>query len=136
MGGSKTAVIFGEGAVSDSIAYVLDCFDIQYQKFSSRMLLGEDESADFFINASPVGMSHIPDHVFCPELIDNFKYVFDVVVSPEETKLIKIAKELGKSYVRGGEMCLHQLCSQFRLYTGQSAPQNLFWKILKDKGYV
>jgi 3-dehydroquinate dehydratase/shikimate dehydrogenase len=48
--------------------------------------------------------------------------VFDTVYNPEQTLLIKEARQQGCTVITGVEMFVRQAALQFRLFTGQSAP--------------
>ena len=63
------------------------------------------EKYDLFINTSPIGM--YPNIGISPihdEQIELFDYVYDIVYNPEETELLKLAKEKGK--VCGGGLSM------------------------------
>ena len=78
---------------------------------------------DLLINATPVGMT--PDVESMPvaeNLLDLCGLVFDVVLSPPTSKLVRVARSKGKRVIPGYKMALHQAAAQFRLYTGQEAP--------------
>lgn len=92
-------------------------------------------NADLLINATPVGMDEIPDDIFISEVIERFKYVFDVVVK-RETNLIKNAIKLNKLCVSGVSMSFEQLCEQFRIYTGEDAPRDILVRELQENGYL
>lgn len=84
------------------------------------------EISDSYIlaNATNVGMGKlegqklIPDTSFLyPELI-----VTDVVYSPEETALLKMAREYGCRTMNGLPMMLYQGAAAFKLWTGKDMP--------------
>lgn len=84
----------------------------------------EMESADIFVNATIVGMKPMEDQsiikdlsLLRPELV-----VADIVYNPEETKLLREAKEAGCTCVGGKGMLVWQGASAFRLYTGEEMP--------------
>ena len=77
-----------------------------------------------FTNATGVGMkplegqTYIPDSSFLrPDLI-----VSDVVYSPRETALLKMAKEVGCKTLNGLGMMLFQGAAAFELWTGKEMP--------------
>lgn len=132
-----SATIVGNGAVAESIKYVLIKYGISYHVFNSRHTLRNApfEYSDFLINCSPIGMENIEDRLFKEEFVKPFKYVFDVVVSKQPTNLIKAAEKLGKPCVVGWEMSLEQLCYQWEHYTILAPPREVFRKVLKESGY-
>lgn len=84
------------------------------------------EMADsyLFTNATGVGMkplegqTYIPDpSYFQPDLI-----VTDIIYSPSETALLKMAKEAGCRTMNGMGMILFQGAAAFELWTGQKMP--------------
>jgi len=131
---SKTVYVYGHGAVSDSITYVLMKYHVEFMR-GRRQADPSKVSADLLINASPVGMSHVPDKIFTEDTVKRYKYVFDVVVS-KETNLIKTARSLNKECVTGPQMSLEQLCKQFEIYTGLKAPRQLFVDELEKNDFL
>ncbi len=84
----------------------------------------EIRSSDIFVNATIVGMKPLDDQsvvkdlsAFRPGLV-----VCDAVYNPEETKLLREAKEAGCTCVGGKGMLLWQGVSAFRLFTGRDMP--------------
>ena len=47
--------------------------------------------------------------------------VFDTIYHPENTMMLKLARERGSKGVTGVDMFLRQAALQFKLYTGQDA---------------
>lgn len=88
--------------------------------------------ADLLINATPVGMS--PDFDQAPMeagFLSQVRAVMDVVVSPMESSLIKLARTMGKEIAAGYLMSLEQAIAQFRLYTGEVPPRYVMEENLK-----
>jgi 3-dehydroquinate dehydratase / shikimate dehydrogenase len=52
----------------------------------------------------------------------NAKYVFDLVYTPAETKLIKMARAKNLQVIPGLEMFVQQGARQFEIWTGKPAP--------------
>ncbi len=84
----------------------------------------EIKSSDIFVNATIVGMKPLDDQsvvkdlsAFRPGLV-----VCDAVYNPEETKLLREAKEAGCTCVGGKGMLLWQGVSAFKLFTGKDMP--------------
>jgi len=101
-------------------ACVVNVYDID----DDDRLQEELVSADIFVNATIVGMkpmenqSIIKDVAWLrPDLV-----VADIVYNPEETKLLKDAKEAGCTCVGGKGMLVWQGASAFQLYTGMEMP--------------
>jgi shikimate dehydrogenase len=126
----KRAVIFGSGSVVDSIVVALNSLGIidisilarnnneaklKCLKYKIHHL--EDTSYafhewDIFINATPA-----PFDETMSTLYSRSNSVFDLVVSPFKTDLIKQAESDGKVFIQGVEMAIYQLQAQFKLYT-------------------
>lgn len=84
----------------------------------------EIRNSDIFVNATIVGMKPLDDQsvvkdlsAFRPGLV-----VCDAVYNPQETKLLREAKEAGCTCVGGKGMLLWQGVSAFRLFTGRDMP--------------
>jgi 3-dehydroquinate dehydratase / shikimate dehydrogenase len=85
-------------------------------------------SFDVIINATPLGMNG-KGQLPLDEKELNTHYVFDLVYTPAETKLIKLAKAKGLQVIPGLEMFVQQGARQFEIWTGKPAP-------VAEMGYV
>lgn len=101
-----------------------DCKATLYDLADLDTLRKEINDSYLFANASGAGMkpledvAAIPDTSFLrPDLI-----VTDTVYSPAETKLLKMAKEVGCKRMNGFGMMLFQGAAAFKLWTGQDMP--------------
>ncbi|MCI9174128.1 MAG: shikimate dehydrogenase [Lachnospiraceae bacterium] len=97
----------------------------------------KEEIADsyLFANATGMGMkplegqTYIPDKSFFrPDLI-----VTDVVYSPRETAMLKMAKEVGCKTMNGMGMMLFQGAAAFEMWTGKEMPIEHMKKVLDIK---
>ncbi len=79
-------------------------------------------SGKLLVNATPLGMKLDDPCIFADETINNFDAVMDVVVSLNDTYLIKRAKEFNKITLPGIRMSSLQGMVQFKLYTGANIP--------------
>lgn len=100
------------------------CKATLYDLADLEKLKEEIKDSYLFANATGVGMkplegeTYIPDKSFFrPDLI-----VTDVVYSPRETKMLKMAKEVGCKTMNGLGMMLFQGSAAFELWTGQPMP--------------
>jgi 3-dehydroquinate dehydratase / shikimate dehydrogenase len=88
--------------------------------------------ADLVVNCTSVGMhpdlDHSPLHVsyFKPGLL-----VYDTVYTPEQTLLIKEARQRGCQVVTGVDLFVRQAALQFQLFTGHPAPLDLMRQVVK-----
>ena len=83
---------------------------------------------DVIINATPVGMNGSKQSPLEEKEL-NTKYVFDLVYTPAETKLIKMARAKNIQVISGLEMFVQQGARQFEIWTGKPAP-------IAEMGYV
>ncbi|NCB92019.1 MAG: shikimate dehydrogenase [Clostridia bacterium] len=95
------------------------------------VLKREIQSSAILTNGTSVGMAPKTDaciitdtSVFTPDLM-----VFDVIYNPEETKLLKLAKEAGCRTANGLYMLLYQGAASFKIWTGKDMPTD----IIKEK---
>ncbi len=76
---------------------------------------------DIMINATPVGMNGSKQSPLEDKEL-NTKYVFDLVYTPAETKLSKMARAKNLQVIPGLEMFVQQGARQFEIWTGKPAP--------------
>lgn len=95
-----------------------------YDIADTAKMTEEIQSSDIFANATIVGMKPMENEsvvkdlaAFRPGLV-----VADAVYSPEETRLLREAKEAGCTCINGKGMLLWQGVAAFKLYTGQDMP--------------
>ncbi len=78
------------------------------------------ETAPLLVNVTPIGMEgtdQASDLSYLYPQISAAQTVFDVVAKPSDTPLIKMARDIGKSVVTGGEVIALQAAKQFEIYT-------------------
>ena len=89
---------------------------------------------DVIINATPIGMSELPQKAGESPLNEkelNARYLIEMVYSPAETKLVKLARAKGIHIISGVEMFVHQGARQFEIWTGKPAPfEEMFRTVL------
>ena len=91
--------------------------------------------ADVIINCTPVGMHPMVDDTPLPPSAFPRQgiVVFDTVYHPENTMLLKLARERQATVITGVDMFLRQAALQFKIYTGQDAPMDVMRAALKRK---
>ena len=78
---------------------------------------------DTIINTTPLGMAPDVNLVpIDPGLLQEKHVVFDIVYSPDITRLLDSAISRGCRIVRGIEMLINQGIKQFEIWTGMNAP--------------
>lgn len=112
-----------------------NCKATLYDLADLDALKREIESSFIFTNATGMGMkplegqTYIPDKSFFrPDLI-----VVDIVYSPTETAMLKMAKEVGCKTMNGLGMMLFQGAAAFEMWTGQPMPVEHIKEVLDIK---
>jgi 3-dehydroquinate dehydratase/shikimate dehydrogenase len=77
---------------------------------------------DVIINATPAGMEGNRDPLPLAEQEMKARYFFEMVYTPAETRMMKIARTRGMHVVPGSEMFVQQGARQFEIWTGKPAP--------------
>jgi 3-dehydroquinate dehydratase/shikimate dehydrogenase len=78
---------------------------------------------DVIINTTPCGMTGIKQQLAVKQNELNASLVFDMVYTPIETPLLKLAKSRGLAVISGVEMFVQQGARQFEIWTGKPAPE-------------
>lgn len=103
---------------------VPECVVNVYDIADTAKMTEEIQSSDIFANATIVGMKPMDNESVVKDLnaFHSNLVVADAVYNPEETKLLKEAKEAGCTCVGGKGMLLWQGVAAFKLYTGLDMP--------------
>ncbi len=138
-GGSARAICYGlhqRGA--DLTIYARDLYKAQplANEFKTRIAALESFAgdADIVINCTPIGMLHHSEgqSPLPAESLAGVKLVYDLIYTPEETALLRDAREAGCQTLGGLAMLVGQAVEQFRLWTGMEAPpdnlHDLMWR--------
>jgi 3-dehydroquinate dehydratase/shikimate dehydrogenase len=121
----KTVVILGAGgAAKAAVAAVKDAKKIEVL---SRKEVPEavNHPCDLLINATPVGMFPLAGLSPLTGPIPAGA-VFDMVYNPPVTRLLRSARDQGKTVIQGTTMFLAQAARQFEIWTGHRAPSEIF----------
>lgn len=80
--------------------------------------------SDILVNGTSVGMAPNTDRTIITDTTMFHKdlFVFDVIYNPQETRLLREAKEAGCRTANGLYMLLYQGAASFELWTGQKMP--------------
>lgn len=84
---------------------------------------------DALVHATPVGMSPKAGECLFNDRIPA-DVVLDMVYNPQETLLLKRAKQQSCTVIPGSEMLIEQAALQFEIWTGESAPRTLMQSAL------
>lgn len=143
------ATLLGTGGAARAAAWVLkqaECavmvlardsqkaraFAVEFGFEHDALSRAERHRGDLLINATPVGMFPHVDETPIPKTALNYRYVFDMVYNPLETRLMREGRVRAK-VISGLEMFIEQAARQFELWTGQPAPRELMRKIVLEK---
>jgi len=148
----KQVLILGAGGVARSIAFglmrrgahltITNRHDERAtglaEEVGCRMVTWSQRAtsiADVIINCTPVGMHpHVDDTPLPPSAFPRPGIVLlDTVYHPENTMLLKLARERQATTITGVDMFLRQAALQFKIYTGQDAPLDVMRDTLKRK---
>lgn len=99
-----------------------------------EVLRREIASSDILTNGTSVGMSPNVDACLITDtsMLRKDLMVFDVIYNPEETKLLKLAKEAGCRTANGLYMLLYQGAASFKIWTKQDMPV----EVIKEKYFT
>ncbi len=135
--------VIGAGGVARAIVAGLSDTGAKIKIYNRTIERGEKLAADFgcdfaplddlpnldaelVINCTSIGMyPNVDQTPLSREYIKKDMVVFDTVYNPAETLLLKRAKQAGAKTIDGLSMFINQACSQFKLFTGQSANPEL-----------
>ena len=79
------------------------------------------QRCDVLVNATSVGMGG-GESLVRAEWLHEGQVVFDIVYSPPETQLLKMARKVGARTIDGVAMLVHQGAKAFELWTGVEPP--------------
>ena len=145
----KVGLILGAGGVSKALAYGLRKNGAKVvvaarspekarglEKMGCRIVDWDARytiNCDILLNGTPIGMHPQVDetpyekHRLRPSML-----VFDTVYNPEQTLLIKEARQKHCSVVTGVDMFIRQAALQFELFSGQAAPADVMRNVMKQ----
>jgi 3-dehydroquinate dehydratase/shikimate dehydrogenase len=86
---------------------------------------------DVIINATPVGMDGNKEQPPISEQEFKARYFFDMVYSPAETKLVKLARGKNMHVILGAEMFVQQGARQFEMWSAKPAPLNEMQRVVE-----
>jgi 3-dehydroquinate dehydratase/shikimate dehydrogenase len=136
----KTALVLGAGGIARPIVYGLkkrgadvviasrtpqraDDLATRFKGRSTAWGLRHTVKPDLLVNCTPVGMHpNMDESPFDATYLRAGMVVFDTIYNPEQTLLIKNARENACETITGVEMFVGQAAHQFRLFTGEEAP--------------
>ena len=105
--------------------------DLKARPWHESVIEAELAKTDLLVNASSMGRdpeeTPIPAELLPPDIL-----VMDLHYTPEETRLLREAREAGATRVMNGDiMLIEQTAAAFELWTGEKAPVAVMRKQLK-----
>jgi len=123
--GAEVVISGRTGARASELAQQLKC---RFVEWKERHTI----KPDILINGTPVGMHpNVDETPFESRHLQEEITVFDTIYNPEQTLLIKDAKNEGCSVITGVDMFVRQAAIQFKLFTGQDPPTGLMRREVK-----
>lgn len=87
---------------------------------------------EVLINCTPIGMfPNMDETPYEQHWMTDGMIIFDTIYNPENTKLIKLARERECQIASGLEMFVQQAAKQFECFTGQNPPVETFRETLR-----
>jgi 3-dehydroquinate dehydratase/shikimate dehydrogenase len=88
--------------------------------------------ADLVVNCTPTGMHpNLDESPMEPNFLQHDMVVFDTVYNPEQTLLLRDARDAGCTVITGVDMFIGQAALQFRYFTEQEAPTELMRQVIR-----
>ncbi len=138
-GGAARAICYGlRERSADLTIYARDASKAQplADEFTAQVaeLTNFAGQADLVINCTPLGMKGYSEreNPVTTESLHGVKLVYDLVYNPEETALLRAAKEAGCQTLGGLAMLVAQAAEQFRLWTGRETPLDVMWQAARQ----
>jgi 3-dehydroquinate dehydratase/shikimate dehydrogenase len=146
----RKAIVLGAGTVAKAIAFGLrrrkaevvianrtpERAEKLAQRFQCQAVPWEERHSvmpHVVVNATPIGMHpNVDESPFEKNFLRPKMIVFDTVYNPEQTLLVKEARERRCRVVTGVEMFVRQAGVQFQHFTGQPAPAQRMRQALKE----
>lgn len=134
-GGAARAAVFGLKARGAEVS-ILNRTPADAQKLARKAQAKTIKSTDLkklqfdvIVNATSVGMGNDKDSPLA-EADLKAQYVFDLIYTPKQTKLLRMAAAKGLHTISGSEMFVHQGARQFEIWTGKPAPVELMQQVV------
>lgn len=133
------AVILGAGGAAAAAVYALQSLGMDVTILNRTVEKGKDLAARFscgygslsafdrtgpkvVVNTTPVGMDPDRHSLLSSHQLTSGMTIFDLVYTPQETPLIRLARNAGCETITGMEMFIRQARAQFLHFTGINAP--------------
>lgn len=146
----RTALVMGAGGAAKAVVHALQTRDTKVVVAARKKERADELAAhfhceavewsarhkvrcDLLANCTPVGMHpHVDESPYDGSHLVRSMIVFDTVYNPEQTLLIKQAREKDCHVVTGVDMFVRQAAIQFQLFTGQEPPTELMRQAIRQ----
>lgn len=115
--GARVAVL-GAGGSAKAVTYGLEERGAVITSFVRQTLSQFHGNFDVLVNCTPLGMKGENEGKSPVSDVSGVRFVYDLVYNPEETALLKLAREAGCETIGGIEMLYAQAEEQYRLWMG------------------
>jgi len=148
-GGAAKAVAFGLASEGAASIYVYDIVssksrelaralrrsagDCRIKSCAKRDIGTSIKDCGLLVNCTPLGMRKKDPLPIDPKLIHSGLCLYDLIYTPLETRLVKIAKKKRIRSVNGLGMLLYQGAAAFKLWMRKSPPVSLMHKALIER---
>jgi shikimate dehydrogenase len=107
--------------------------DVVVAGLSDSLLRNLVEEADIIVNASSMGQTGHVDLPIQQSWLRRGQFVFDIVYSPVETGLLRMAQAVGATAIDGLRMLVNQGACSFEIWTGRKAPLAAMHDAIRQK---
>jgi len=144
------ALVLGAGGVSRAIAWGLkqrgaevtisnrtyERAAVLANELSARAVTWDDrhrQNPQLLVNGTAVGMHpNVDSSPYEQVALNQYMVVFDTVYNPENTLLVKQAREARARVITGVDMFVRQAAYQYKLFTGRDASTSLMRSAIKE----
>lgn len=143
----EKAVVLGAGGAAAAAVYALLSLDMETTVLNRTVQKARELAKRFgcksgplsafdginpaiVINATPVGMAPDTRSPLDKSQLSSGMTVFDLVYTPPETPLLRLARNKGCTVIPGTEMFVRQAAAQFRHFTGIEPPLSLVRSVM------
>ena len=156
---NKKCIILGAGGASKAVATKL-CqggieslvvFDIDREKgealinhlekfnynssvslISSSQVDEHSSNGDLIVNCTPIGMKDADPLLISEEIFSKKHYVYDIIYTPSETKLLSLARRKGAKTINGMDMLAYQGAESFSIWENVPPPYEIMKEELRN----
>jgi len=119
--------------LADNLKLMFD-IEITWNHLSQEAVRQNLIDTDILINATSIGMNPKSDEsLIKSKWLTSRICIFDIVYSPNGTKLIQNAKRIGAKVIDGIDLLVYQGAMAFKIWTGREPPINVMKEAIKKE---